>query len=401
MVQLNPDMGFIRSLNVSTGDSLKRCIQCGTCSATCAISPAAAPFPRKEMAMASLGMKAALLSDPDIWLCYQCNDCSAKCPRTARPGDVLAAIRKESIFHFAFPRFLAKWVSEPRFFPILFSVPAAALGLAVVFRDRLAGAFDINQSVGNDIIYSHSAFLPHWLLNLFFSVVVAYVLSATTISVLRFWRAMKTRALANGEYATVRSIPSSLAAALKRIVMHDRFGSCDAAHSRLISHFCVFFGFLSLMAVASWIISAGWNPLMNDKFVYPFSFLSPWKILANLGGAALLGGCVMMILARLKKDSESGRSTYFDWFFLFLLTVVVLTGFATEGLHYLRIAPHRHVVYVTHLVLVTILLANLPLTKFAHVIYRTVGIVFALHIGRDGNDENVSLSNRKGKNNDE
>ena len=400
-VQLNPDMVFLRSLNASVGDSLKRCIQCGTCSATCAVSPLSSPFPRKEMAKATLGMKEALVSDPDVWLCYQCNDCSRRCPRTARPGDVLAAIRKESIVHFAFPRFLAKWVSTPRFLPILFIVPAAMLGLAIASRDQLARAFNIERDIGNDIVYSHSAFLPHWLLNRFFSVVVTYVFLTTTIGVVRFWRAMRHRALANGKYKKARSIPSSIAVALKQIIMHDKFDLCEATRPRLTAHFCVFFGFIALLVVASWIVSAGWNPLMNTEFVYPFSFLSPWKLLANLGGASLLGGLVMMTTARLKKNSDGGGSTYFDWFFLLALALVVVTGFATEGLHYLRMTPHRHVVYFIHLVLVTILLTSLPFTKFAHVIYRTVGIVFASHIGRDGEGQDVSPSNRKGNRDDE
>ena len=32
----------------------------------------------------------------NVFLCYQCNDCSVRCPREAKPGDVLAAIRYNS-----------------------------------------------------------------------------------------------------------------------------------------------------------------------------------------------------------------------------------------------------------------------------------------------------------------
>ena len=75
-VWVEPDLDFIRALRRQGGDSLKKCVQCGTCSATCAISPDPEPFPRKEIAWAVWGMKDRLLKDPDVWLCHRCNDCT-------------------------------------------------------------------------------------------------------------------------------------------------------------------------------------------------------------------------------------------------------------------------------------------------------------------------------------
>ena len=91
-VVIEPDLEFIRDLSRQTGEPYKKCFQCGTCAATCPISPDMHPFPRKEMAWAAWGMKDRLVADPDVWLCHQCNDCSLRCPRGARPGDVLAAV---------------------------------------------------------------------------------------------------------------------------------------------------------------------------------------------------------------------------------------------------------------------------------------------------------------------
>jgi quinone-modifying oxidoreductase subunit QmoC len=62
---------------------------------------------------------------------------------------------------------------------------------------------------------------------------------------------------------------------------------------------------------------------------------------------------------------------------------VGVTGFATEALHYLRMEPHRHVVYFVHLVLVFALLIYLPWSKLAHVLYRTAALVFVERSGRN------------------
>ena len=75
-------------------------------------------------------------------------------------------------------------------------------------------------------------------------------------------------------------------------------------------------------------------------------------------------------------------ATYSTWALVGTLLIVVLTGFASEALHYLRLEPHRHIVYFVHLVFVFALLIYLPYSKFAHIVYRTVAMVHAEYSGR-------------------
>ena len=114
------------------------------------------------------------------------------------------------------------------------------------------------------------------------------------------------------------------------------------------------------------------------------SFWNPWKILANAGGIAIFAGCSLMIFDRLAKSEEAGAATYFDWALIATLLIVVITGFATEVLHYVRLEPHRHIAYFIHLVFILALLLYLPYSKFAHIAYRTTAMVYAEYSGRAG-----------------
>ncbi|UCC45316.1 MAG: quinone-interacting membrane-bound oxidoreductase complex subunit QmoC [Candidatus Zixiibacteriota bacterium] len=380
--RIEPDLDFIRELTRQAGDTFTKCFQCGTCSATCALSPDPAPFPRKEMAWANWGLKDQLLSDPDVWLCYQCNDCSTRCPRGARPGELMAAVRRASATHYSFPTFLGRWVNRPLYLPFLLGVPILLLTLALYFREPVGRALSLSGSVSDEIVYSYSYMFPHWLLNTVFLFFSGLVLLVFVIGIVRLWRGMNRSAAHPVAVSPTKGLIPSILSALKNIITHADFSLCTSARPRLLSHMSVFFGFAALSVVTTWVITSGFNPIIHDAFVYPFSFWSPWKILANLGGLAVLGGCALMIRDRLRNNDQVGIGGFADWNLLLMLLAVVGSGFLTEILHYVRLEPHRHIVYFIHLVLVLALLMYLPYSKLAHIIYRTVAMVYAESSGR-------------------
>ena len=381
-VLVEPDLEFIRVMGLTGGDSLKKCFQCGTCSATCPLAPDDHPFPRKEMAWAVWGMKDRLLADPDIWLCHHCNDCSTNCPRGARPGDVLGAVRLQAIIHYAKPSFMARMVGNPKFIPVLLAIPALLLWLAFRFQAPLGSALGFAAPTGQEIVYSFSPLLPHWLLNTFFGFFGLLALLAAIAGVTSFARALGKSDIWGADPVPVKGLGVSILTVFRKILTHENFTFCETDHRRSISHFGVFFGFMALTLVTIWIITGPINPLIRGDFIYPFAFFSPWKILANLGGLAIITGLLMMIWDRLYFGHLAGTSSYFDWFLVWTLFLVVASGFATELLHYLRMGPHRHAAYFAHLVLIFALLVYLPYSKLAHLLYRTTAMVFAERYGR-------------------
>ncbi len=121
--RLKPDRKFVEEVMGRGGDSLKKCFQCSTCTVMCTLAPDDKPFPRKEMIWAQWGLKDKLLTDPDIWICQRCGDCSVHCPRDAKPGEVMAALREQVIANSAVPAFLGKAFSSIRYLPLLLLIP--------------------------------------------------------------------------------------------------------------------------------------------------------------------------------------------------------------------------------------------------------------------------------------
>ena len=128
---IKPDLDFVKGVIEAGGESLKKCYQCATCSVVCNVTPDQNPFPRKEMIWAQWGLKEKFIGNPDVWLCHQCNDCTVYCPRGAKPGEVLGAIRKQTISQYSKPGFLVNMVNNKALVWLIFLIPALLLGLVL------------------------------------------------------------------------------------------------------------------------------------------------------------------------------------------------------------------------------------------------------------------------------
>ena len=376
--RLRPDRELLAAVLGSGGEDLKKCIQCATCSAVCELADAKHPGPRKEMLWAQWGLGERLMGDPDPWLCHQCGDCTLRCPRSARPGDVMAALRRECVIHYGTPRAFGRWVNESRSLPWVVLLAALLLAAAAIVWHG-SGAAATEMSLGGPrMVMPFWTLLPHWLLGSLFTLLLLFDVCVLVRGGRRFWRDLQAASPALG---TARPLGASLRGALRRILWHEDFGLCGQSQARRSSHLLVIYGMLALWLVSLWVVTARWNPLL-EGLVYPLGFWSPWKLLANLAGLAVAVGAALMLAERAERPATGGATRYADGALLGFLLTIVLTGFAAEVTHFLRIEPLRFAAYALHLVAVFALLWTLPYSKLAHVVYRTLAVVHSERIGR-------------------
>jgi heterodisulfide reductase subunit C len=94
------DQGFReRVAKLAYGENLLKCIQCGTCSATCPVSHWIDFTPRRVIALVRAGFKEEVLECFTIWLCASCYSCTVDCPKKIKITYVMYALRQEALEH--------------------------------------------------------------------------------------------------------------------------------------------------------------------------------------------------------------------------------------------------------------------------------------------------------------
>ena len=236
-----PSPGFVKEIKRLGGAKLNRCYQCATCSVVCNLSPIQKPFPRKEMILTQWGQIDKLVKDPDIWLCYQCNDCTKYCPRNARPGDVLAAIRSYIYKYYAFPSFMGKALASPKALPVLILAPIIILyGLMFLFAPDTNG--DGIKDFTQLAIVDYNLFLPHSSVDALFVLGNIVIFLFAGIGFARFWKGLQT-----GRTTPTKSFLAAAKETLMEIIRHGNFFQCEANKARSWGHILLLAGFVSAM----------------------------------------------------------------------------------------------------------------------------------------------------------
>lgn len=386
----SPDLNFVNEIIKGGGESLKKCYQCATCSVVCNVTPDDKPFPRKEMIQAQWGLKDKLFANPDIWLCHQCSDCTAYCPRGANPGEVLNAVRKLSIGHYSVPRFLGKALGSPGSLVPLLAVPA------VIFLIILAGLGHLNlESIRNDAgKIAYSALLPSYFIDGVFVPIFIFAVSSLALGVFRYWKDMGSAAGAGRWRGMLKGgFLNTVFATIGEILSHKRFDKCNVTKDRKLAHMLVFFSFIGLAITTAWAVLYLYGyeimeamgktpyPWMLGKSPYPLT--DPVKWLGNVSAIMLLVGILMVINNRKKNQEKAGKGGYYDWLFIYIVFAIMATGILSEVVRLADIAVLAYIMYFTHLIVVFFLFAYAPFSKMAHMVYRATAMVFAKYSERE------------------
>ena len=370
---VEPDVGFIKELQGLGGDTLKKCFQCATCSVACPIAPENKPFPRKEMIAASWGLKDRLVGNADIWLCHNCGDCTSLCPRGAKPGDVMGAVRSYAISEYARPKSVAKMVNDPNQLFILILIPTVIF----IVLGLLTGLLNFNPG-GDEIV--HSKFFSTWLVDLIMIPAFIWAAAVFAMGISRFLGDIHQNAVLEGktdkEKIEIRGFLQALCQVIPTILKHKKFSECGENQERATSHLMVFYGFVGLFIVT--------NIFFVTLYVFqihgPYQQINPVKWLANVSGIALVIGSLLMLKDRIADSDQV--TVYKDWYLIGLALGLGVTGMLTEMTRLADLAFLSYFIYFVHLIFVFNLFAFLPFSKLAHLVYRTVAMTYAEYAGR-------------------
>ncbi len=385
-VRIEPDLQFIKDLQAVGGDSLKKCYQCATCSVACPLSPADAPYPRKEMVWAQWGLKDKLVNDIDIWLCHNCGTCSDLCPRGAKPGDLLAALRNMAYKNLVSPGIIGTWMSSSKYLPILVAIPAA-LWLFVWY---LVNGLTIPEG---DIVFG-KIFPGDYTIDPIMSLTFFFMVATFALGVTKLIKSFQAN---GGTFYVGKKEKPCIVECVKDVLFneigqHTNFKECGVDQpkpedeERTKGHLALFYAFVMLAIVTGVVAFGHWGGKVIEFIApmghTPMHLYNPVKMLAIIGMCLGLYGLVKLTGRRMNLDESKAKSSYYDWYLLGVIWAVFATGTGALVFRLAGAATLAYVTYYVHVVVVWMLFAYLPWSKLGHLVYRSVALIYARYIGR-------------------
>jgi ferredoxin len=347
------------------------CFNCGNCTAVCPLARDSAAFPRRMIRMAQVGMEREVLASEDLWRCYACGECTRTCPRKADPARFMAAARSYAISRYDVTG-LAGLASRSVIGNLLvFAVFSALFSVVLMSKANPGGPtlplFD---------------FLPGlWIHDIgvavFTAVGLSILLGMGSMAV-RYWRQRHEEGVALSLAALPGAIVTAVSDAFYTAVSGRETPTRPTPIPLTNGGTCAHGSYMP----PSWADSSPcfWPPVwiscsspsaLRFRPGIPCGSSAPW-----VAWSASMASPSSLLRRVQAKDPVYAKSSVADWFFPILLMLTVLTGLLCEIVVYFPSSTSvGHLVFLTHVVLALDLIAMLPLTKFAHVLYRTLALV--------------------------
>ncbi|GAB4302903.1 MAG: 4Fe-4S dicluster domain-containing protein [Desulfuromonadia bacterium] len=92
--QRTMNLDFVRKVERLSGSSVRRCFQCGKCSAGCPMRSFMEHPPNRIVRLLQLGQYERVLAGRSIWYCASCETCTTRCPNKVDLAAIMDALRK-------------------------------------------------------------------------------------------------------------------------------------------------------------------------------------------------------------------------------------------------------------------------------------------------------------------
>lgn len=87
------DEAFIRAVEEASGQQVRKCYQCGNCSATCGFTRFYDYPVNQIMRLIQLGQRDIVLGCRSVWLCAACQGCTTRCPCNIDVAAIMEVLR--------------------------------------------------------------------------------------------------------------------------------------------------------------------------------------------------------------------------------------------------------------------------------------------------------------------
>lgn len=374
------DLNLMSDLKKFGAAEVSACFSCGNCTATCPLADNDASFPRRFIRLAQVGLEKDLVASKELWTCYQCGHCTTKCPTEADPAEFMATARRYAIQHY----------DKTGLAQLMYTRPWAGVLVAligIVFFSAFFVSLGGRQSPTELALFD---FVPYSLIHttgLVVMVVLAVFALIGAISLIRdmakkdgvTWASLTADAGARRRTwkALWYSVGiESLGQKRFREDCHDDEPVEPLYRRRWLMHALTIWGFVGLLAATT--INYGLDIIGVKPTGTWVPLWYPVRLLGTIAGLAMMYGVTWFMINRATQHGTAAReSKWSDWLFLVLLWVTGFTGFVIELALYVPPAPAwGYWFFLVHVAVAMELLLFVPFTKFAHVMYRPIGLFF-------------------------
>ncbi len=375
MKQHGIDQDLYKEVEELGAKDMEICMQCGICTASCALSSGVNTFPRKIYRYLQLGLKDKLLESPEPWLCYYCGDCNVDCPRGAEPAETMMATRRWLTAQYDVTG-LAKrlYLSKAWEFGSLITL---GLGIILLF-----------------VLFHGPIVTDHVSVNTFAPVIWIEIGDLTMAVILSTFLMINAFRMFRNVMGGSKISPWLYFTQGKEFVLHfltqKSWKKCSDDSSRInsrwIKHLILVTGYLTMMMLV--IVFIRWFQVDDNSWHFT-------SIFGYYATGVIMFMTAEMLHSRYKKKQEAihrfSHST--DWLFLILLFMTSLTGILMHTVRLLDWALATYIIYVIHLAIaVPMLVIEVPFGKWSHLFYRPLAL-FLTAVKEKASQESQLTSN--------